>query len=101
MMEKNSVFRNETSEMPTEGGKRPLHVPALVLGIVALVMGAFSPLVAYICGIIGLVFAIRKRRTHRTVMALVLCIAGLIVGVVSNVIAAQQIIKILEQMGGS
>ncbi|MBR3294354.1 MAG: hypothetical protein IKI69_08065 [Oscillospiraceae bacterium] len=94
MMEENGIFQE--NEMSTAGagataGKKPLDVAALVLGIVAIVAAAFSPLVSYVCGIIGLVFAIKHRKEKRTTVALILCIVGLIAGVVSNVLAARMV----------
>ena len=96
-MEETQIFQ-ENAPTPAPDGKKPLDVAALVLGIVALVASPFIPLVSYICGIIGLVFAIRHRKEKRTTAALVLCILGLIAGVVSNAIAAIFVSQVLSEL---
>ena len=98
-MEENNVFQEPTEvveKTPVEGGKKPLDVAALVLGIVAIAAAAFIPLVSYICGIIGLVFAIRHRKEKRTTVALILCIVGLAGGVASNIYTAQKVMEVMN-----
>lgn len=95
-MEKNQIFQESQEKVAAENGKKPMDTPSLVLGIIALVASPFIPLVSYICGIIGLVFAIKRRKEKRTTVALVLCIAGLICGVASHVYA---VFKIAEMYG--
>lgn len=90
-MEENGIFQEPEKKDLAPDGKKPLDVAALVLGIVAIAAAAFSPLVSYVCGIIGLVFAIKHRKEKRTTVALILCIVGLIAGVVSNVLAARMV----------
>ena len=99
-MENNQIFQEQVKQEAPVDGKKPLDTASLVLGIVALVAAAFIPLVSYVCGIIGLVFAIKRRKEKRTTAALILCIAGLIAGVVSNVIAARIVIAALEAANG-
>ena len=103
-MEENTIFQDkptEVVEVPEAAeatGKKPLDVAALVLGIVAVVAAAFIPLISYVCGIIGLVFAIKHRKAKRTTAALILCIVGIVGGVVSNIYATKML---MEAMGSA
>ena len=99
-MENNQIFQEQVKQEAPVDGKKPLDTASLVLGIVALVAAAFIPLVSYVCGIIGLVFAIKRRKEKRTTAALILCIVGLIAGVVSNVIATRMVLAALEAANG-
>ena len=101
-MEENKFFEEKPAEAAAApvDGKKPLDVAALVLGIVAVVAAAFIPLISYACGIIGLVFAIKRRKTKRTTVALILCIVGIVGGVVSNVIAAKAVVEAMNSMLG-
>ena len=87
-MEKNKIFQETpavTTGTTSPSGKKPLEVTGLVLGIVALVASPFIPLASYICGIIGLIFAIKNWKTKRATAALILCILGIACGIASNV----------------
>ena len=100
-MEENTIFQEKLVEVPetTEANdKKPLDVAALVLGIVAVAAAAFIPLISYVCGIIGLVFAIKHRKAKRTTAALILCIVGIVGGVVSNIYATKML---MEAMGSA
>lgn len=99
-MEENRIFQEQVKEVSVVDGKKPLDVAALVLGIVAVVFALLSPIVTYICGIIGLVFAIKHRKTKRTTAALVLCIVGLVCGVASHIYAVIQLMAVMESMLG-
>lgn len=100
-MEENQIFQEQSTEMTvTDGGKKALDVASLVLGIITVAAAAFIPLVSYVCGIIGLVFAIKRRKERRTTAALVLCVLGLTGAVISNVIAAKILVEQLETMFG-
>ena len=77
-MDENSIFKEPVKEELAQDGKKPTDTTSLVLGIVAVVAAAFIPLVSYICGIIGIVFAIKRRKDKRTTVALILCIVGII-----------------------
>ena len=79
-----------------ENGKKPMDKASLILGIVAIAAAAFIPLISYVCGIIGLVFAIKRKKEKDTTLALVLCIVGLIGGVVSNVISAKMLMEAMQ-----
>lgn len=103
-MEENKIFQDQTEkvmvvdeqDMAAVDGKKPLDVAALVLSIVTVVFAFLSPLVSYVCGIIGLVFAIKHRKEKRTTVALVLCIVGIIGAAVSHVIAAKYMAELLQ-----
>ena len=99
-MEENKIFQEQPKEVVTADGKKPLDVAALVLSLVTVVAAAFIPLVSYVCGIIGLVFAIKHRKEKRTTVALILCIVGLIGAVISNVIAAKALMEMMGSMLG-
>ena len=94
-MDENSIFQEPVKEELAPDGKKPTDTTSLVLGIVAVVAAAFIPLVSYICGIIGIVFAIKRRKDKRTTVALILCIVGIIGGVVSNIIAMRILTDVL------
>ena len=99
-MEENQIFQDQPKEVIPGDGKKPLDVAALVLGIVTVVAAAFIPLISYVCGIIGLVFAIKHRKEKRTTVALILCIVGLVGAVVSNVIATKELMDMMGSMLG-
>ena len=99
-MEENQIFQEQPKEVVAADGKKPLDAAALVLSIITVVAAALIPLVSYVCGIIGLVFAIKHRKEKRTTVALILCIVGLIGAVVSNVIAAKILMETMESMFG-
>jgi lipopolysaccharide export LptBFGC system permease protein LptF len=82
-------------KQPKTTAKKPLDVAALVLALVTIAAAPFIPLVSYACGIVGLVFAIRHRKSKRTTVALVLCIVGLVGAVVSNIYSAIHISQAL------
>ncbi len=97
---RNRIFQDQPKEVITTNGKKPLDVAALVLSIITVVAAALIPLVSYVCGIIGLVFAIKHRKDKRTTVALILCFVGLISAVVSNVIARKTLMETMESMLG-
>ena len=103
-MDENSIFQEpvtqpaESAEAAAPDGKKPMDTAALVLGIVAVVAAALIPLVSYVCGIIGLVFAIKHRKEKRTTVALILCIVGIVGGVISNVIVARKVMEAMAPM---
>lgn len=97
-MEENKIFQEPQNNMTPENGKKPLDVPALVPGIVALAASPFIPLVSYVCGIIGLVFSVKHRKNQNTTAALIICIIGLICGVISHIYATLHILPVVESM---
>jgi len=80
--------KGEEVNAAPEAVVKKIHVPSLVLAIVGLVFALLLPLVAYPCLIVGLVLAVKKRGTHKTMAALVMCIIGLIVAVVNSALGA-------------
>ena len=99
-MEENRIFQEQVMDVAAAEGKKPLDVAALVLGIVAVVLALLIPLATYICGIIGLVFAIRHRKAKRTTAALILCIVGLVLGVGAHIYNIIRLLPIMESMLG-
>lgn len=99
-MEENRIFQEQVKDVAATEGKKTLDVAALVLGIVAVVLALLIPLATYICGIIGLVFAIKHRKTKRTTAALILCIVGLVCGVGAHIYAVVQLLPVMESMLG-
>ena len=105
-MEENKIFQDQTENMAvldeqkenvvSADGKKPLDVAALVLGIVTVIFAFLMPIVSYACGIIGLVFAIKHRKNKRTTAALILCIVGIVVAVICNVVAAKEIMEMIQ-----
>jgi len=96
-MEDNNIFEEKPSA-PSPDGKKPLDTASLVLGIVAILAAAFIPLISYFCGVIGLVLAIRRKGEKRTTAALILCIIGLVLGLASNIYAAQHLMQVAGSM---
>lgn len=97
-MEENKIFEEAVEPVVSEDGKKPLDVAALVLSIVSI---AFSwiPIVSYVCGIIGLVFAIKRRKVKRTKLALVFCIIGLALAVFFHVRATSRVFDAMRSAG--
>lgn len=65
--------------------KKPTHTASLVLGILSIVFGMLSPLVAYILGGIGLSLAGKNKETHSTKAAKVCCIVGIVIGAIGHI----------------
>lgn len=83
-MGNNNIFQEPKEIKIDEGDRMPMDTAALVLGIVAIAASIFIPLVSYVCGIIGLIFAIKHRKAKRTKVALILCIIGLVCALASH-----------------
>ena len=64
------------------------HVASLVLSIVGFVFAILLPLIAYPCAIVGLVLSVKRRHSHKTTAAMVLCIIALIVALINSVLGA-------------
>ena len=86
-MDENKIFEEEP-KTPSQDGKKPFDTVSTILGIVALLAAAFVPLISYVCGVVGLVTAVRDREKKRTTIGIVLCSAGLLLGVASHYLAA-------------
>ncbi len=77
--------------------KKKIHVPSLILMIIAAVFALLSPIVTYVCGIISLVMSISKRKTHKTTYAIVINIIALAAAVAVHV---YNTIVIMNQIAG-
>ncbi len=98
-MEENKMFEEPTQTLAEADGKAPLDVPSLVLGIIAIVAALLIPLVSYVCGIIGLVFAIRRRKVKRTMPGLILSIVGIVAGVASHAYTTMKVMEAMQASG--
>jgi len=65
-----------------------VHISSLVLSIIGLVFSLLLPIVTYPCSIVGLVLAIKKRNTHKTTAAIVMCIISFVVAIANSAIGA-------------
>ena len=66
---------------PAYGAEKPMHMPSLILGIVSIVT-CWIPVVPVICGIIGMILAMKKKIEYKTTVGLVLSIIGLVLGII-------------------
>jgi hypothetical protein len=67
---------------------RKIHVPSLILSFIGLVFAILLPLVTYPCSIVGFVLGIKKRNTHSTTIAIVVCIIGLVLASINSATGA-------------
>lgn len=68
--------------------RKPVHVPALVLGILSIVLGVLVAVVGDVLSIIGIILSVSKRKTHRTKAALICSIIGLVISIGNHIAAA-------------
>ena len=68
--------------------QKSVHTSSLVLSIIGLVFALLLPIVTYPCSIVGLVLAIKRRDTHNTTAAIVMCIIGLVLAIINSAIGA-------------
>lgn len=62
----------------------PLEIVSFVLGIVSIPMALLvNDFIGIVCGVVGLVFAIIKRNTHRATAGLICSAVGLGIGAIS------------------
>lgn len=67
--------------------KRPLHVPSLVLGLVAIATSwVTAGIHGIVCGAIGIVLARKAKYTHEATAGFVLSLIGLIISILTLVI---------------
>ncbi|MCL2111175.1 MAG: hypothetical protein FWH32_02770 [Clostridiales bacterium] len=64
----------------------PLHVPSLVVGILALVFALTTGFVGLILGIVGVVMAKKAKNEYKTGVGFGLSLAGLIIGAIITII---------------
>jgi hypothetical protein len=75
-------FNNRVVERSEEyHSEKENHVPSLVLSIIGLIFSLLIPFVALIILTIGLVMAVRRRGSHKTKAAIVMCIIGYIIAI--------------------
>ncbi len=61
-------------------------IPALILGIVSIVFALLLPIITYVCGGIGLVFASKaKQNGENATAAQICCIIGLVLAVINSI----------------
>ncbi len=77
-------LNNQMSEV-IEGKKR-IHKPALICGILSIFLGAIIALIGDVLAITGIVLSCIKRKEYKTTAALVCSIIGLIVSIANHVI---------------
>jgi len=71
---------------PQYAAELPLHVPSLIIGILALVFAIFTGFVGLILGIVGVVIAKKNKHAYKTSVGFGLSLAGLIIGAIVTVI---------------
>lgn len=86
MNEANIFQLNSSGTHPSANGKKPIYVPALVLGILSIVLGLLIALVGEILSIIGIILAVSNRKKYNTKAALICSIVGLVVSVVNHIV---------------
>lgn len=84
-MSENNIF-DERTEVLNTSGKKPVHTPSLVLGILSLAFALLIALAGEILGVIGIVMACRKRKEYNTKAALVCSIIGLVLAVGNHIL---------------
>ena len=91
-MDENKIFEDQSEVAPPDG-KKPFDTVSMALGMAAVIAAALVPLISYVCGVVGLVMAVRDREKKRTTVGIILCSIGLLLGVVSNYLAARMILS--------
>ena len=90
---------NNIFEESTEGmnpsGKKPIHTASLVMGILSLVFALLIALAGEILGVIGIVLASRNRKEYRTKAALVCGIIGLILAIGNHILGILMAMSLL------
>lgn len=84
-MSEDHIF-DERTEVPNTSGKKPVHTPSLVLGILSLAFALLIALVGEILGVIGIVTASRNRKDHNTKAALICSIIGLVLAIGNHIL---------------
>jgi hypothetical protein len=78
----------EDEQSPLTLEKKKVHTPALVLMIVGAVFSIVFPIIAYVCCIISLVFAIKNRKVNKTTATIVIDIIALVVALTNSIFGA-------------
>ena len=71
---------------PVYGAEKPLHVPSLIVGILAIVFAFIFGPVGLVLSIVGMVMAKRNKATHKTTVGFVLSVVGLIISIIMTII---------------
>lgn len=85
-MNKNDIFEERTEPLNVPG-KKPGHTPSLVVGILSIVFALLFALVGDVLGIVGIIMAACKRKTHNTKAGLICSIVGLALAIGNHVLA--------------
>jgi hypothetical protein len=78
--------------------KKRINVVSLALGIVAVIFSLFLPVVAYSCGIPGIVSAIR-RKTHNGKAGFALGVTAVSIAAVNSIISILLTTKMFRKAG--
>ena len=71
---------------PMYNAEPQLHVPSLIVGIVALILAFTTGFGGLILGIVGVILAKKAKETHKTTIGFVLSLIGLIIGAIVTII---------------
>lgn len=93
-MSENNIF-DERTEVLNTSGKKPVHTPSLVMGILSLAFALLIALAGEILGVIGIVMASRKRKEYNTKAALVCSIIGLVLAVGNHILGILMTLALL------
>lgn len=85
-MNENAIFEEHSKE-PDIPGKKPIHVPSLVIGILSIVFALLFALIGDILGIAGIVMSAVKRKNYKTTAALVCSVIGLVLAIANHVLS--------------
>lgn len=85
-MNENNIFEERT-ELTQVPGTKPSHTPSLVVGILSIVFALLIALVGDILGIVGIIMAVCKRKTHNTKTALICSIVGLVLAIANHILS--------------
>ncbi|MBQ6832043.1 MAG: hypothetical protein IJO28_05345 [Oscillospiraceae bacterium] len=85
-MNENTIFA-EPTQMQTVPGKKRIHTPSLVVGILSIVFGLLIALAGDILGIVGIVMSAVKKKDYNTTAALICSIVGLVISIINHVLA--------------
>lgn len=85
-MNENNIFVERTEPLNVPG-KKPGHTPSLVVGILSIVFALIIALVGDILGVVGIIMAVCKRKTHNTKAGLICSIIGLVLAISNQVLA--------------
>lgn len=83
-MIENNIFEEKTEVIP---GKKPSHIPSLVVGILSIVFGLLIALAGDILGIVGIAMSVSKRKTYNTKAGLICSIIGLGLSIGNHVLS--------------